>query len=78
MLLWLVLGVCLASLIYLSKETKEKKMYPIIGTLAIVRSILTLGVQPTLTILGLIQVSGYEGREREGGGGERVGGVRER
>ena len=74
MLLWLVLGVCLASLIYLSKETKEKKMYPIIGTLAIVRSILTLGVQPTLTILGLIQVSGYEGRE---GGREKWVGERE-
>ena len=55
LLLWLVLALCLASLVYISKQAK-KKMFPFIGVLVIVRGIITLGVQPTLTILGLIQV----------------------
>ena len=54
MVLWMILGVCVASLFY--RKQWRKKMFPVVGVLAIVRSLITLGTQPTLTILGLGQV----------------------
>ena len=60
MLLWLVLVVSGIILAYMYENKKYAKRLGIsVAALAIVRSLVTLGVQPTLFLLGLIQVSVY-------------------
>ena len=56
LLLWMLLvGVALL-LVYDKQHTKRYGV--LLGALAIVRSLVTLGMQPTLFLLGLLQVRG--------------------
>ena len=58
MLLWLVLAVSGIILAYMYQDKRYAKRLGIgVAALGIVRSLVTLGVQPTLFLLGLIQVS---------------------
>jgi len=54
MLLWMLLGAAVGVLAYFKKPMKQGIFA--VSTLCIIRSLITLGVQPTLSILGFLQV----------------------
>ena len=58
MLLWMVLIASILLLIY--GDRKHIKRYSVsLAALAVIRSLVTLGMQPTLFLLGFLQVYSY-------------------
>ena len=57
LLLWLIFGVCCLALLYLKPYFKQAVV--VVGFIAIIRAIITLGIQPTFSVLGFLQVTTY-------------------
>ncbi len=57
MLLWIVLIASILLLIYGDKHIKRYSVS--LAALAVIRSLVTLGMQPTLFLLGFLQVYSY-------------------
>ena len=55
MLLWLVLAGMVGFLAYFKRPMKRGLYF--ISTMVIIRSLITIGIQPTLSILGFLQVT---------------------
>lgn len=55
LLLWLIFGVCCLALLYLKSYFKQAVV--VVGCIAIIRAIITLGIQPTFSVLGFLQVT---------------------
>ena len=55
LLLWLALAGCIGALFYMQRLMKRGVF--VLGTLLILRGLITVGIQPTIFLMGVIQVA---------------------